>query len=677
MMTIKTWIRVFGLSVIFLSIFIIGCKKNEDPIDNDHVTNMDELVADDNFDWEMSDNIQIKIEAKDNQDGPIKGARINIYSDSVSAGGVLLLSGMTDDDGIWETTYPLNSNNSTILVTTGYIGLPSETLVTVENGTAHVVLGGIKPFPGGGKSSPEMKSTNAPGYEYLCNYNNLGVPVCLSPPDDVIGNGLLADINAALPEYSRVPVDHPEYLATDNETDIILQEEADVWVTFVHEGAGYKNALGYYVYDVANPPATKNDIQTIYFAFPNLSYLNSGGGLNAGNKIYLGTFPAGKAIGWVLVADGWNGSAVNTSKTHYYSNPPFNPESNPVNKQHNVSLYDPIRELVVIGFEDLIRPGGDEDFNDALYYVTANPPEAISNANVPLLDPTITDTDGDGVYDAVDDYPDDPSRAFNNYYPGEGKNGSLAFEDLWPSKGDYDFNDLVLLYNFNQITNAENKIVDIVGTFTVQAVGAGYKNGFGFQLPVLPSAVSQVSGFNIGEDFITLAANNVEANQEKATIIVFDNTYNLFEGIGSGYINTSDNRPYVQPESVTVTINFNTPLSVAQVGTPPYNPFIIVNKERGREVHLPGYAPTSLVNTSYFGTEDDDSNIALGRFYKSATNLPWGMNLPVDFEYPVEKTPIIEAHLVFDTWVKSSGFSYMDWYENKLGYRNTQKIFTP
>lgn len=672
----KRIVLELGFFVFFFAVIMLGCKKDDNPVEDDQVTNMDDLVADANFNWEMTKTVNISVTALDNQDGPIHGARISIYSDSVNAGGTLLLSGMTNESGIWETTYPLNANWTTLMITTGYIGLPSETVVSIENGNVEVVLGGIKPPPSY-RFSPGLKSVNIDGYSYRCDYDALGVPVCLSPPDDVISNGLLADINAALPENSRVPVDHPEYLAEENETDIVLLEDADIWVTFVHEGAGYKNALGYYVYDAANPPATKNDIDTVWFAFPNLSYLNSGGGLNAGNKIYLGTFSAGQAIGWVLVANGWNGSGVTTSRTHYYSNPAFNPETNPINKQHNVSLYDAARELVVIGFEDLSRPAGDEDFNDALYYVTANPPEAIDTTNVPWVDPEVIDTDGDGVYDVVDDYPLDPDRAFNNYYPGENLDGSFAFEDLWPSKGDYDFNDLVLLYNFNQITNGDNKVVDLVTEFTIQAVGAGYKNGFGFQLPVLPNAVSQVSGFSIEEDFVNLAANNVESGQDKATIIVFDNTYNLFEGIGSGYINTTDDKPYVQPESITVTVNFASPQTLAQLGVPPYNPFIFVNKERGREVHLPGYAPTSLVTVAYFGTEDDDSNIALGRYYKSVNNLPWAMNLPVSFAYPVEKEPIVNAHLVFDTWVQSNGFSYMDWYENNFGYRDVEKIYQP
>ena len=56
---------------------------------------------------------------------------------------------------------------------------------------------------------------------------------------------------------------------------------------------------------------------------------------------------------------------------------------------------------------------------------------------------TIGDSDNDGVLDSDDSYPDDVERAFINFVPVSGKN-TLAFEDRWPHKGDYDMNDLVL-----------------------------------------------------------------------------------------------------------------------------------------------------------------------------------------------------------------------------------------
>jgi len=671
-MKTKSVIYFFSSLMVSLLILTSSCTKDDKPEEN--VTNMDELVAPEGFNFEMVSDVNIQVFAKDNQDGPIKGARINIYSGNPLEGGVLLLSGMTDESGAFETEYPLSKNITELYVTTGYIGLPSETLVTVTDGGINTVLGGKKPQPTF-KDFPGFKSVDAT-YPYLCTYNASGVPSCLNPPDDVIGNGLLADINAALPEYAPVPQYHPEYLASGNETDIILNEAADVWLTFVHEGAGYMNALGFYTYNVNNPPTSVNQLNIVTIAFPNLSLEFSGGGLHAGNKLYLGQFPAGTGIGWVLFQNAFTNGAVRTTNQKFYSEPAFNPETLAEKKQHNVILYDAERQLFVTGFEDQNRNGNiDNDFNDAIYYVTSNPPTAIQSAAMPLVDPTIIDTDDDGVYDVIDDYPTDPARAFNNYYPGENQKGSFAFEDLWPGKGDYDFNDMILDYNINQVTNAANKVVDIVSNYTIRAIGAGFKNGFGYQLNLPPSAVASVTGSSLEENIITLSGNGTEAGQTKATIIVFDNTYNLFPTIASGFVNTKTDMPYVTPPTITVTVNLATPQTLAAVGLPPYNPFIIVNKERGKEVHLPGYAPTALVNPVYFGTEDDDSNPALGKYYKSASNLPWGMHLPVLFDYPIEKSAIIKGHLVFDTWVMSGGYSYMNWYENKPGFREVSFLY--
>jgi len=97
------------------------------------------------------------------------------------------------------------------------------------------------------------------------------------------------------------------------------------------------------------------------------------------------------------------------------------------------------------------------------------------------------DSDGDGISDLDDDYPLDAPRAFNNFYP-VASSGTLAFEDLWPSMGDYDFNDLVLGYRFKTVTNATNQVVEIEKTFTVRANGANLRNGF------QPSLGSRFSG---------------------------------------------------------------------------------------------------------------------------------------------------------------------------------------
>ena len=71
-----------------------------------------------------------------------------------------------------------------------------------------------------------------------------------------------------------------------------------------------------------------------------------------------------------------------------------------------------------------------------------------------------------------------------DYAPAQGQFGTLAFEDLWPSQGDYDLNDLVVDYNFAEMRNASNNVVRIEATFILRAMGAGLRNGFGIEIPI-------------------------------------------------------------------------------------------------------------------------------------------------------------------------------------------------
>ena len=77
------------------------------------------------------------------------------------------------------------------------------------------------------------------------------------------------------------------------------------------------------------------------------------------------------------------------------------------------------------------------------------------------------DIDNDGVSDQDDDYPFDSNKAFDNYYPAKGVHGTYAFEDRWPQKGDYDFNDVVLNYNYKYVTDSTDKISEIIMKFKV------------------------------------------------------------------------------------------------------------------------------------------------------------------------------------------------------------------
>ncbi len=266
-----------------------------------------------------------------------------------------------------------------------------------------------------------------------------------------------------------------------------------------------------------------------------------------------------------------------------------------------------------------------------------------------------------------------------NKYPAAGP-GTLAYEDLWPSKGDFDFNDVVIDYQFEVTSNNANIVQSVEATFELRAFGAGFRNGFGFQLTggIQPGDIS-VSGSSLTENYITLNSNGTEAGQALPTIIVFDNAYNEMQHPGSGIgVNTDPNAPYVAPATFTINIEFTGgSYSFSDLSIADFKPFIIVDRERGREVHLPGNAPTDLADMSYFGTRDDDSDPSANRWYVSENNLPWAINIIESFDYPTEKTDILEAYLKFKDWAQSGGTLFPDWFSvDNPDYRDNSKIYT-
>ena len=282
-----------------------------------------------------------------------------------------------------------------------------------------------------------------------------------------------------------------------------------------------------------------------------------------------------------------------------------------------------------------------------------------------------TDTDGDGIPDNLDAYPTDPTRAFNSYYPNETDFGSFAFEDLWPGYGDYDFNDLVVNFNYKIVTNAQNNTVDVITKFQIMAAGASQNNGFGIEFDAPSSTVGSVTGCMKFGNAVQIDPKGFEVGHTNTTVIIpFDAITNIMEG---GIVNTVPGGNYVQTTVNTVTTHFATPQ--ASIGTPPFNPFIFIDQTRGYEVHLKDQPPTDLVDPDYFDTYHDASNPELGIYYVSENGLPWGIEVPVNFNYPIEKADILTAHLKFAAWAQSSGVDYPNWYMNEPGYRNSSNIY--
>jgi LruC domain-containing protein len=292
------------------------------------------------------------------------------------------------------------------------------------------------------------------------------------------------------------------------------------------------------------------------------------------------------------------------------------------------------------------------------------------------------DDDKDKVTNNDDSYPSDPDKAFNNYYP-EKSNGTLMFEDLWPSVGDYDFNDLVVAYRMNTITDAKNNIVEIKFEITPKAIGASFNNGFGFMLNGIASdKIYAIEGLKTEAKWLKLDNNGTEADQKVATIIAFTSANEILPNPGgSSGVNVDPKATYVKPTRLTFSVKFrdaegNAPnglVSMKEFSPEQFNPFIIINQERGHELHLAGYEPSERADSKLFGTFDDNSKE--GDYYRTKNNLPWALNIPAEIPNTIEKVDFVKAYSYFAEWAKSKGDFYSDWYEDKEKYRDYDVLY--
>lgn len=306
-----------------------------------------------------------------------------------------------------------------------------------------------------------------------------------------------------------------------------------------------------------------------------------------------------------------------------------------------------------------------------------------TTSNCSTLQP---DADNDGVADAEDEYPNDQYKAYNSNYPSAGF-GTLMFEDLWPGKGDYDFNDLVLDYKYQVVSNSASQVVEVKYTFVTRAIGGALHNGFAFQLDGIASNyVLSVSGSKAnGASWAAFNGNGTEAGQTNANILVIKDAYDLLPVSGGySFVNVDPAAPNVGTDTTIIIVKFSDGpvypvedrITMSQFTNSIFNPYLIVGQDRGKEIHLPNKVPSNLVNASYFGMYQDDSNPTEGRYYKTKNELPWVLNINQSIPYSIEKTDFTESYLKFIDWVNSNGSSNMDWYQNKSNYRDNTKIYS-
>lgn len=481
----------------------------------------------------------------------------------------------------------------------------------------------------------------------LGNWNADGMPDYLLE-NAQLEDQFLFDITKAYPNKWDKPdkmtiwEKHPEYFYKDGQpvnTDVHIKKDTKAEMVFLMAVATKSNTVGYYFYKTGNPPQSKSDIDKFYVAFPHVSSYTVGGKMRCplmlGNQIQIqyedeqgvmqDVIPAGWSIGFFLIDIGYDKGNIRDKYTMFFGNPALNPDGIP----HAVALFDNDGEHIAIGFEDVLSiksdgtPNGscDYDFNDAVFSIRVD--EGSVDPDPELL------PGGD---------PDDNYTVYK---------GTLAFEDMWPRKYDYDLNDVVVRYESTvykeYLTNRVYKVEDV---FTPVHSGGTRAVGFGYQYPATAHLIQEVVIDNPNGPSSFMKGENLEPGQEQPTIVLFDNI-----------------RSVALDKPIKVTATFTGDAKI----TPPYNPFIIINSNEGRsvELHLSGKLPTSLFDTKLFATEDDKSDPDNKLYYVAEKGYVFAVDVAsLDYKWCPESVSIETAYPQYKTWAESLGTKQKDWYKN-------------
>jgi LruC domain-containing protein len=510
-------------------------------------------------------------------------------------------------------------------------------------------------------------------------------------PQEVINT-----IGTVLPESSNAGA---SYVSSVYSPNLEISEPAQIQVIFIWEGAGYRNSLGYFTYEEQSDGSVA--ILSRNLLIPDASFPSVGNAqigdtydlLDASGSPRL--FQPGENVGFFVVADGWNSEpqiqawnsatatipasdpAINATfgRGCYTSIDKLNPEITEgavEESRHLAMLWMPpeagflgSEAFLVSGFEDLRRTNNsDDDFNDLVFVVSANPISSLENT--PAFNYEPGDPDGDGVVGVLDSYPDDASRAFVTRYPTHGET-VVGLEDQYPGLGDADYNDCVLAYNFQLVTDAVGNVKDVMATMHLVARGAGYNHRVGLHMPGIPSDATgsvSIERFLSDEDMsiqlepVRTISSVIEVDMKRIPDLFPSTTSALPPGFGETFTNTQSGLIDRPGASSRVLITFDQAVAPAVLGQVPYDLYASIYQGAEEwDVHFPGFEgfperPSSLpIETGSSSFLDD-----LGR--------PWLVEIPTNWRFPMEQIRVWEGYPDFSSWAASNGVSYQDWYLN-------------
>lgn len=231
------------------------------------------------------------------------------------------------------------------------------------------------------------------------------------------------------------------------------------------------------------------------------------------------------------------------------------------------------------------------------------------------------------------------------YQPSNDEFYIVAYEDLYPIQGDYDFNDLMVAYRYQVNLNAAGQTVGMSGVAYLVAKGAEFSHDWSLELP-LPSGAQITAGCNSVKADQSATACSINMVGQNLVWKAFDDTASIFPG---ALINTLEGRAFVAGPRSDFRVAFSTPIASPPTGHG--NPVLYVRTTQ-QQIDL----------------ESRDER-----------GYPFALIVPEEFASPLELVDIGIAYPLFIEFMKSNGARNPNWYltpaANKIYPMNRSKWY--
>jgi len=283
------------------------------------------------------------------------------------------------------------------------------------------------------------------------------------------------------------------------------------------------------------------------------------------------------------------------------------------------------------GFEDLalLSP------QDTAYIDTVLPAESTFRSEAPAME---LSPEGEQTQAELQQPPPAPALTWVQQ-PAAGSHEIAAYEDLFPGRGDFDFNDLVVAYRYQLGLNADGLVERIDGVAYLIARGSTYRHDWTLDLP-LPAGVQGASSCSTVDAAGAPLACGISAGNGRVRWVAFNDTVAGFPAPGAvaaNPLNTPAGSGFTRGPKASFSVTLATPIAAP----------------------APGAAdPWMFVRTT-------GQTIRVGD--RSADGYPSALKLPSDWKLPVELQDIGLAYPSLATFVSSSGSQSADWYLYPVG----------